>query len=134
MTYTKAIIIATGEIVTLVKPCEQLKSEARGLLFDILEDRHRHFFEDELHVIDDIWVFIERHLPGYYQDERVAQSDDIQCCLDAEADEDKLMRVRYLFGNMPEEWECAQIKIDRELLDEAVEHFMSVASDSDRSK
>lgn len=121
----KAIIKSTGEVVTLVKPCSAPKSEARGKLFDILEDNHRHFFEDELHIIDDEWEFIEANLPGYYQDERVAQSDDIQCCLDAEADDEKLKRVRFLFGDTPEEWECSQIKIDRELLDEAVEHFMS---------
>ena len=133
MNYTKAIILSTGEIVTPVKTCNTLKTEARGVLFDILEDRHRHFFEDELHVIEDLWGFIEKHLPGYYHDERVAQSDDLQCCLDAEADDEKLKRVCYLFGDTPEEWERAQLKIDRELLEEAVEHFMSAASDSDRS-
>lgn len=125
MNYTKAIIIATGEIVTPIKPCEPLISETRGLLFDILEDVHRHFFEDELYIICDKWEFIEANLSGYYQDERVTQSDDIQCCLAAEADEDTLMRVRQLFGDTPEEWECAQLKIDRKLLEEAVEHFMS---------
>lgn len=125
MNYTKAIIIATGEIVTPVKRCEQQKSEAHGLLLEILEDRSRYYLEDELHIIDDLWAFIEKYLPGYYQDDRVAYSDDLQCCLDAEADEDKLMRVRQLFGDTPEEWERAQLKIDRELLEEAVEHFVS---------
>lgn len=122
---TKAIIKQTGEIVTPVITPNTPRSEARGRLLDILEDNHRHFFEDELHIIDDLWEFIGANLPGYSQDERVAQSDDIECCLSAEADDEKLMRVREQFGNTPEEWERAQIEIDRELLDEAVEHFMS---------
>lgn len=121
----KAIIKSTGEVVTLVERFDAPKCVTRGRLFDCLEDTHRHLWENELHIIDDEWEFIEANLPGYYQDERVAQSDDIQCCLDAEADDEKLKRVRHLFGNTPEEWERAQIKIDRELLDEAVEHFMS---------
>lgn len=119
----KAIIKATGKIVSLVTPCDQLKSEQQGRLFDILEDRQRHVFESELHIIDDLWAFIEKYLPSYYHDARVAYSDDIQCCLDAEADDEKLTRVKRMFGNTPEEWECAQIRIDRELLEEAVEVF-----------
>ena len=80
----KAIVIATGEIVTL-----HLKTEKDGdTTYSILEDVNREFIPDELRIIDDNWAFIEKWHPDYYHCDEVADSDDIQCCLDGEADEE----------------------------------------------
>ena len=124
MTYTpmhreKAIVIATGEIVTL-----HFKNEKDGeTTYSILEDVNREFIPDELRIIDDNWTFIEKWHPNYYHCDYVADSDDIQCCLDGEADEEKLERVKESFGNTPEQWKCAQIEIDADLLERAVDNF-----------
>lgn len=124
----KAIVKSTGELVTLIMHRKTFKSQSRGELFDILEDNHRHIFEEDLFIIEDEWEFIGKYLPGYSSDERVAQSDDISCCLDAEADDEKLLRVRRLFGETPEEWQRAQIEIDRELLEDSARNYMTLSN------
>lgn len=131
--HKRALVKATGEVVT-IDTALKVEASNRGYLYRTA-DMTASYWEDELTMFDDCdyWEFIERWHPDYYHSQEVADSDDLQCCLDAEADDEKLKRVRYLFGDTPEEWERAQLKIDRELLEEAVEHFMSAASDSDRS-
>ena len=115
----KAIVRISGEIVTL-----HFKKETdRETFYTILEDRNREFIADELRIIDDTWMFIERWHPDYYHCDEVALSDDLQCCLDGEADEEKLEIVKEMFGNTPEQWECAQIEIDSHLLERAVDNF-----------
>ncbi len=124
----KAIVIATGEIVTL-----HLKTEKDGdTTYSILEDVNREFIPDELRIIDDNWTFIEKWHPDYYHCDEVADSDDIQCCLDGEADEEKLERVKESFGNTPEQWKCAQIEIDADLLNRAVDNFYKSVYKRDR--
>jgi len=49
MINTKAIVKHTGEVVTLRK--RTIKTEARGQMYEILEDNHRVFFEDDLFII-----------------------------------------------------------------------------------
>lgn len=115
----KAIVRATGEIVTL----RYDKNIDEETIYTILEDAKRKFIPDELHIIDDNWEFIEKWYPGYTHCDNVAYSDDLQCCLDGEADEEKLERVKEMFGETPELWECEQIKIDAYLLSTAVENF-----------
>ena len=115
----KAIVIATGEIVTL----HYSKERDGDVYYAILEDANRLFIPDELKIIDDKWSFIFKWLPNYNFNEKVSQSDDLQCCIDGEADAEKLERVKKSFGNTPEKWMCAQLEIDAFLLDEAVDNF-----------
>lgn len=117
----KAIVRATGEIVTL----KYDKNINKETIYTILEDTKREFIPDELRIIDDNWEFIEKWYPDYSHCDNVAYSDDLQCCLDGEADEDKLERVKEMFGETPEQWECEQIKIDAELLMAAVKNFLN---------
>lgn len=117
----KAIVRATGEIVTL-----HLEEDVNGEIhYSILEDTERNFIPDEIRIIEDTWSFIQRWHPDYSHCDEVAYSDDLECCLEGEADKEKLERVKEMFGNTPEEWECAQIQIDAELLSAAVENFLN---------
>lgn len=118
----KAIVKYTGEIVTLSFLDREAKPERA---YYILEDVTRTIAESDLFIIEDFWEFLTEHMTDYYRDQRVADSDDIECCLFGEADEDKLQRVRDSYGDTPEQWLCAQIAIDREMLEEAVHNFMS---------
>lgn len=121
MINTKAIVKHTGEVVTLRK--RTIKTEARGQMYEILEDNHRVFFEDDLFIIEDLWEFFEQYLTDYTRDERVALHDDIECCLCSEADDDKLNRVKCECGNSPEDWLREQCRIEQELIAEAVYNF-----------
>ncbi|MGM9832274.1 MAG: hypothetical protein ACI31A_01115 [Candidatus Limisoma sp.] len=114
----KAIVLATGEIVTI----NCAKEEDGDTVYTILEDVHRKFIADELRLIDDKWAFIMKWHPDYNCDE-VAYSDDIDCCLAGEADEERLESVKALFGKTPEQWQTAQIEIDADLLDESVDNY-----------
>lgn len=119
MVRTKAIVRASGEIVTL----RNKKKEFNDTYYTILEDTKRRFIPDEIRIINNTWEFIEQWHPDYYHCDEVAFSDDIQCCLDGEADEEKIVRVKEMFGDTPEQWECAQLEIDAQLLESSVENF-----------
>lgn len=114
----KAIVLATGEIVTI----NNQKDKNDDIVYTILEDVHREFIADELRIIENKWDFIMKWHPDYNCDE-VAFSDDIECCLSGEAEEDRLETVKAMFGKTPEQWEIAQIEIDAGLLDESVDNY-----------
>ena len=117
----KAIVRATGEVVTL-----HLEEDVNGEIhYSILEDTERNFIPDEIRIIEDTWSFIQRWHPAYSPCDEVAYSDDLECCLEGEADKEKLERVKEMFGDTPEQWECAQIEIDAELLSVAVKNFLN---------
>lgn len=117
----KAIVRATGEVVTL-----HLEEDVNGEIhYSILEDTERNFIPDEIRIIEDTWSFIQRWHPDYSHCDEVAYSDDLECCLEGEADKEKLERVKEMFGDTPEQWECAQIEIDAELLSAAVKNFLN---------
>ena len=99
------------------------KKEFNDAYYTILEDTKRRFIPDEIRIINNTWKFIEQWHPDYYHCDEVAFSDDIQCCLDGEADEEKIERVKEMFGDTPEQWECAQLEIDAQLLESSVENF-----------
>lgn len=120
----KAILRATGEIVTL-RYDKNIDGET---IYTIIEDTKRNFIPDELRIIDDNWDFIQitqKWYTGYSHCDNVAYSDDLQCCLDGEADDEKLERVKEMFGDTPEQWAFAQIQIDAELLSAAVKNFLN---------
>ena len=117
----KAIVRATGEVVTL-----HLEEDVNGEIhYSILEDTERNFIPDEIRIIEDTWSFIQRWHPDYSHCDEVAYSDDLECCLEGEADKEKLERVKEMFGDTPEQWECAQIEIDEELLSVAGKNFLN---------
>ena len=117
----KAIVRATGEVVTL-----HLEEDVNGEIhYSILEDTERNFIPDEIRIIEDTWSFIQRWHPDYSHCDEVAYSDASECCLEGEADKEKLERVKEMFGDTPEQWECAQIEIDAELLSVAVKNFLN---------
>lgn len=115
---TKAIIIKTGEVVTL----RNFQPDKTIFTFAILED-NRVLKVTDIYILRDKWEFLTTFMNDYYHDQRVADSDDIECCLKGEADAEKLQRVKDSFGNTPERWEVAQIEIERELLEEAAYNF-----------
>ena len=117
----KAIVRATGEVVTL-----HLEEDVNGEIhYSILEDTERNFIPDVIRIIEDTWSFIQRWHPDYSHCDEVAYSDDLECCLEGKADKEKLERVKEMFGDTPEQWECAQIEIDAELLSVAVKNFLN---------
>ena len=117
----KAIVRTTGEVVTL-----HLEEDVNGEIhYSILEDTERNFIPDEIRIIEDTWSFIQRWHPDYSHCDEVAYSDDLECCLEGKADKEKLERVKEMFGDTPEQWECAQIEIDAELLSVAVKNFLN---------
>ena len=122
----KAIVKATGEVVSLSP--YRTKFEGEDILrHQMLEDPNRIFSEDEIDTIDEwkgsLWEFMGEYLPGYYQDDRVALSDDIECALTSEADKEKLSRVKYQCGDTASDWLREQIRIDTELFEEAAHNY-----------
>lgn len=118
---TKAIILKTGEVVTL-RPTVNKDEDKQ--YYEILEDNHRVLMKQDIYIVEELWSFIEQYLPDYYHDERVADSDDIECCLASEANDEKLERVKRDFGVTPEQWIIEQTRIDDELFREAAANFI----------
>lgn len=130
---TQAIVKATGELVTI--DTGSRLSSSRGTLFRSA-DRTRTFFEDEIDIFDDFdyWEFIERWLPNYSSSQRVAESNDLQVCIDGEADDEKLANVKDWCGDTLEEWVEEQTRIDAALFAEALENFNRQKYLNDRSE
>lgn len=122
--YTRALVKATGEVVT-IDTALKVMSSCRGYLY-CTADCTKSYWEDELTMFDDFtyWEFIERWHPDYSRSQDVADSDDLQCCLDGEADDEKLERVKRNFGDTPEAWAKAQKEIDASLFEAALDNFL----------
>lgn len=129
----KAIVKKTGKIVTTYSTTALCDSDTQTE-FRILEDANTKYRACELDFIEDLWVFIAEWLPDYTHNANVALSDDIQCCLEAEADADKLQDVINACGDTPEEWEREQLRIDRDLLEEACDNYFRQIYGRDRCK
>lgn len=119
----KAIILKTGEVITVYD--RKFEVVGFGHIYVALDAINNVFDETELHVIDDTQAFIEENLPDYNTNTNVTLSDDIQCCLDGEGAPHKFENVINNCGRHIEDWQCAQIRIDRELLEEATRNFIS---------
>lgn len=118
----KAIVKSTGEVVTL-DIASVIIMDNGTRIYRELNNKNRSFTHEDLALFDmSYWDFIVAWLPNYTHDDRVAYSDDLQCALDNEADEDKLERVRSMFGVTREEWVNAQTNIDAQLFREALEN------------
>lgn len=114
--FEKAIVRATGEVVTLRNHTERYT--------EILEDNHRVFHVEDLYIIEDFWAFLEQYLNNYSQDDDVALHDDIECALTGEADDEKLERVCVRCNSKkPEDWLRVQLSLERELMKEAARNF-----------
>lgn len=128
----KAIVKKTGKIVTTFRTVNINNIDTQTDIH-ILEDTNATYRACELDFIEDQWSFISEWLPDYTQNEDVALSDDIQCCIEAEADAEKLQRVINACGDTPEEWEREQLRIDRELLEKACDNYFRQIYGHDRS-
>lgn len=122
----KAIVKATGEVVSLSP--YHMKFEGEDIVRQqMLEDPNRIFTEEEIDALDEwegsLWEFMGEYLPGYYQDDRVALSDDIECALTSEANKEKLSRVKCQCGENVSDWLREQIRIDTELFEEAARNY-----------
>jgi hypothetical protein len=119
----KAIILKTGEVISLYD--RKFEVVDFGHIYVAIDAANNVFDEKELHIIEDTQAFIEENLPDYNTNTNVTLSDDIQCCLDCEAPDYKIENVISQCGQHVEDWESAQIRIDRELLEEAARNFVS---------
>lgn len=119
----KAIILKTGEVITVYD--RKFEVVDFGHIYVALDAVNNVFDAEELHIIEDTQAFIEENLPDYNTNEMVALSDDIQCCLDSEGTPHKFENVINNCGRHIEDWECAQIRIERELLEEAASNFIA---------
>lgn len=119
----KAIILKTGEVISLYD--RKFEVVDFGHIYVAIDAANNVFDEKELHIIEDTQAFIEENLPDYNTNTNVTLSDDIQCCLDCEAPDYKIENVISQCGHHVEDWESAQIRIDRELLEEAARNFVS---------
>ena len=119
----KAIILKTGEVITVYD--RKFEVVDFGHIYVAIDATNNVFDAEELHIIEDTQAFIEENLPDYNTNNKVTLSDDIQCCLDCEAPDYKIAHVISQCGQHVEDWECAQIRIDRELLEEAARNFIS---------
>lgn len=118
----KAIILKTGEVISIYD--RQFVIDF-GRIYVAIDAANKVFEAEELHIIDDTQTFIEKNLPDYSTNDNVALSDDIQCCIDGEANREKIANVISQCGKHVEDWECEQIRITRELLEEAARNFIS---------
>ena len=119
----KAIILKTGEVISIYD--RKFEVVDFGHIYVAIDATNNVFDAEELHIIEDTQAFIEENLPDYNTNNKVTLSDDIQCCLDCEAPYYKIAHVISQYGQHVEDWECAQIRIDRELLEEAARNFIS---------
>ena len=119
----KAIILKTGEVISLYD--RKFEVVDFGHIYVAIDAANNVFDEKELHIIEDTQAFIEENLPDYNTNTNVTLSDDIQCCLDCEAPDYKIENVISQCGQHVEDWQSAQIRIDRELLEEAARNFVS---------
>lgn len=119
----KAIILKTGEVISLYD--RKFEVVDFGHIYVAIDAANNVFDEKELHIIEDTQAFIEENLPDYNTNTNVTLSDDIQCCLNCEAPDYKIENVISQCGQHVEYWESAQIRIDRELLEEAARNFIS---------
>lgn len=119
----KAIILNTGEVISIYD--RKFEVVDYGHIYVAIDAINNVFDETELHVIDDTQAFIEENLPDYNTNTNVTLSDDIRCCLDGEGAPHKFENVINNCGRHIEDWECAQIRIERELLEEAASNFIS---------
>lgn len=122
----KAIVKATGEVVSLSP--YRMNYESEDIVYhQMLEDPNRIFTDDEIDTLKEwegsLWVFLGKYLPGYYQDDRVALSDDIECAMTSEADKNKLSHVKSMCGESVSDWLREQIRIDIELFEEAAHNY-----------
>lgn len=128
---TKAIILQTGEVVTL-RPTVNKDSDRQ--FFEVIESNHRVVKKEDIYIVENFWEFLEQYMTDYYHDQRVADSDDIECCLASEASDEKLEYVLKNFGRTPEQWLIEQIKLDDDMFREAVHNFMSQKKQSQASE
>lgn len=119
----KAIILKTGEVISIYD--RKFEVVDFGHIYVAIDAANNVFDAEELHIIEDTLTFIEENLPDYNTNTKVTLSDDIQCCLDCEAPDYKIENVISQCGQHVEDWASAQIRIDRELLEEAARNFVS---------
>ena len=96
----KAIILKTGEVISIYD--RKFEVVDFGHIYVAIDATNNVFDAEELHIIEDTQAFIEENLPDY-----------------------KIAHVISQCGQHVEDWECAQIRIDRELLEEAARNFIS---------
>lgn len=122
--HTRAIIKATNEVVT-IDTSLVLRTSSHEYLYHTA-DKTKIFREEELIMLDNrnYWEFIEQWHPNYNSSQRVAESNDLQSCLDGEADDDKLAEVTRWCGNTPEDWIKELKRIDTMLFNEALDNFL----------
>lgn len=119
----KAIILKTGEVISIYD--RKFEVVDFGHIYVAIDAANNVFDAEELHIIEDTLTFIEENLPDYNTNTKVTLSDDIQCCLYCEAPDYKIANVISQCGKHVEDWKCARIRIDRELLEEAARNFIS---------
>ena len=112
-----AIVRATAEVVTL----KRVIAERNGLReWCIYEDDSRVVWDDQLLLVEDLWgEFLPRYMNCYINDARVTLSDDIQCCIDGDADDAKLQRVIERYSTSIERWQTAVDDLNTIFLREA---------------
>lgn len=118
----KAIILKTGEVISLYD--RKFEVVDFGHIYVAIDAPNNVFDAEELHIIEDKQTFIEENLPDYNTNDKVTLIDDIQCCIDGEGVSHKYDNVISNCGKHVEDWEVAQIRIERELLEEAALNFI----------
>lgn len=121
----KAIVKKTGEVVNLSH--WRIKDESTDeISYETIEDGTEYSAKelDRLASYEgSLWVFIPKYLPDYYSNDNVALSDDIECALTGEADNDKLQHLKDCVGSDAFDWLREQIRIDTELFEEAARNY-----------
>lgn len=114
------IVKSSGEVIALLPwLCED---ENGKVFYERIGDRTE-YPEDAIDRLDDyegsLWEFLGEYYLGYNCSAGVALSDDIECALTGEADDEKLQRVVENCGVSPVDWLRVQMRIDTELFEEA---------------
>lgn len=118
----KAIILKTGEVISIYD--RKFEVVDFGHIYIAIDAANNVFDAEELHIIEDKHTFIEEWLPDYNTNDKVKLIDDIQCCVDGESVPHKSDSVISNCGKHVEDWEAAQIRFERELLEEAAQNFI----------
>lgn len=108
-------IIVNGVEVT-IKQCRYILdiSNANSIKAYLLSD---------LATLGESFDFICKYHPDYSHSEDAANLDDLDCLIDNECNEEKLLLLTKIWGSDPDVWEEAREKIYAQLLNEAIVNY-----------
>lgn len=72
------------------------------------------------------WDFAMKYHPDWTHSQDVADSDDLDCLIHNECDEEKYNRLTEIYGDTYEEWERQSEEVDNKIIQDAIENYYRI--------